>query len=423
MDKKNLWAEHTFRVFWLRLKKGFSKIRNNPKLIIIVTLYWSCFYVIASLYHPMDFISHLMWIIAFPLINLATLAIFLAFVIILATPRGAARMSRDLRRAGLVNSVGEPPVLLDLLQQADNREIAILINCGISLSQYQDLTERIETALNRRITKIEEGSVRNTICMHLAPSDAAIPQKINWSDNFLNHDDFALSLGVGLNGIYTVNLNTTPHLLIAGSTGSGKSVLIKNIIYQSLNKNADVYLIDLKGGLDFPNDWKQSKCSFCDEQQSALSLLSHIANELAQRKITLSLINCPNIAVYNQRYSNQMKHIIVVLDEIAELTDTTGLDKPHKDIVYATISHLSTLARMGRAYGIHLIIGTQRPDATILPGQIKNNCDIRICGRADNTLSMIILDNTNAADKIPKDSQGRFLSNDGTEFQGFWFSV
>ena len=66
-----------------------------------------------------------------------------------------------------------------------------------------------------------------------------------------------------------------------------------------------------------------------------------------------------------------------------------------------------------------MILATQRPDATILSGQIKNNLDIRICGRADNVLSQIILDNTDAADMIFKDSQGIFLTNSGELFQAY----
>ena len=80
-------------------------------------------------------------------------------------------------------------------------------------------------------------------------------------------------------------------------------------------------------------------------------------------------------------------------------------------------SELSIIARQGRAFGIHLVLATQRPDATILNGQIRNNIDTRICGRADNVLSQIILDNTDASDKIAKSSQGRFLTNSGKIFQ------
>ena len=57
----------------------------------------------------------------------------------------------------------------------------------------------------------------------------------------------------------------------------------------------------------------------------------------------------------------------------------------------------------------------------VVPGQIKNNLDGRICGKADNVLSQIILDNTDAADRIPKDSQGLFLNQDGILFRGYLF--
>ena len=82
---------------------------------------------------------------------------------------------------------------------------------------------------------------------------------------------------------------------------------------------------------------------------------------------------------------------------------------------------MSVIARQGRAFGIHMILATQRPDANILSGQIRNNIDCKVCGRSDNVLSMIILDNADAADQIPKNARGRFLRNDGTLFQAYWF--
>ena len=79
---------------------------------------------------------------------------------------------------------------------------------------------------------------------------------------------------------------------------------------------------------------------------------------------------------------------------------------------------------MGRAVGIHLIISTQRPDASAVPGSIKSNLDVRICGKADATLSTIILGDGRANEVIPKDSQGRFVLANGAEdiiFQGYYY--
>ena len=77
--------------------------------------------------------------------------------------------------------------------------------------------------------------------------------------------------------------------------------------------------------------------------------------------------------------------------------------------------------RLGRAFGIHLILATQRPDANIISGQIKNNISYKICGRADQVLSQIILDNTDASTYIPSDSKGLFLNQDGTLFKAYLF--
>ena len=107
---------------------------------------------------------------------------------------------------------------------------------------------------------------------------------------------------------------------------------------------------------------------------------------------------------------------------MAELLDKTGADKARKELLAQIEARLALIARQGRAFGIHLILATQRPDANILPGQIKNNMNIRICGRADTTLSTIIIGDGRAAEQIPHDAQGRFLMEDGTVFQAYYFN-
>lgn len=232
-----------------------------------------------------------------------------------------------------------------------------------------------------------------------------------------------IALGQTLDGPLTVDLAVTPHMLIGGSTGSGKTYLVKSVIAQALAKDYEVYLIDLKGGVDFPRSWQGDRCSYADNRESALSMLSYLTRTLASRKGTFQdrADPCAFLDEYNRRYPDEaMPRIMVACDEIAELTDTTGLDKPNKELVTAIVGQLSTLARLGRAFGIHLVLATQRPDANVLPGQIKNNIDIRICGRSDLVLSQIILDNGDAA-ALPKDIPGRFLCNldGGTVFQGY----
>ena len=129
----------------------------------------------------------------------------------------------------------------------------------------------------------------------------------------------------------------------------------------------------------------------------------------------------PDIDRYNRATGKGLERLIFACDEVAEVLDRTGADSERKKLLGQIENRLATIARLGRAFGIHLILATQRPDANIIPGQIKNNMDFRVCGRADSVLSQIILDNTSAADQIPKDARGRFITGDGTVFQGYLF--
>ncbi len=214
-----------------------------------------------------------------------------------------------------------------------------------------------------------------------------MPKFMYWQEKYLSNDDFELVLGQSMLGKITVNLAKIPHILLGGSTGSGKSVLLKLLIMQCVKKGADVYMADFKGGVDFSPVW-HTKCKIIIDENSLLNILTEITCELENRKTLLRESGCANIGEYNERYGKQLKRIIFACDEVAEVLDKTGLSKEAKEIVTKIEGKLSVIARQGRA---------------------------------DNVLSQIILDNTEAADSIPKDSQGLFITHDKTIFQGFLF--
>lgn len=182
-----------------------------------------------------------------------------------------------------------------------------------------------------------------------------------------------------------------------------------------------MHVSDFKGGVDFGYYWERNAMLYFDELKLQC-FLSDLVEELNRRKALLRDSGHTNIAEYNKGTGRSLKRIFFACDEIAEALDKTGATKERKTEIDEIISYLSTIARQGRAFGIHLIFGTQRPDSNILPGQIKNNMDCRICGRADAVLSQIILDKTDAADLIPKDSH-KFMLSDGTVFQPYYIQI
>ena len=247
-----------------------------------------------------------------------------------------------------------------------------------------------------------------------------LPEVLKWKDSYLSPKSFVLVLGESYTGPVTVNLAHIPHILLGGSTGSGKSVLLKLLLMQALRKGAEVYIADFKGGVDFSKVWHE-KCRMCFTEEDLRYTLGQLVTVLEYRKSVFKALGCPNIDAYNETTGQPLPRLIFACDEVAEMLDKTGADNERKKLLAQIENRLSTIAQQGRAFGIHLILATQRPDATIIPGQIRNDMDFRVCGRADSVLSQIILDNTSAAEQIPKDARGRFITGDGIVFQGYLF--
>lgn len=345
-----------------------------------------------------------------------------ALLVLLLYPMDRKTTQEEFQRIGLTNSAGETPYLLRKERDKENPRVTVWIfePNGISLEEWQNKEARIETVLNLTITDLRYSKGKRQIWLYTVPAESGLPEMLVWKDEYLSAKSFVLTLGEGFTGPVTVDLAKIPHILLGGSTGSGKSVLLKLLLMQSLKKGAIVCIADFKGGVDFPKAWRQ-KCRMCFDEQDLLDLLTALVDELERRKALLSETAYSNIDEYNQGTGVHLERYIFACDEIAEVLDKTGVDNVRKKQIGQLETRLSTIARQGRAFGIHLILATQRPDADILNGQIRNNLDCRICGRADAILSQIILGNGDAAEKIPKHARGRFLLHDGTLFQAYWF--
>ena len=333
------------------------------------------------------------------------------------------RMAKDqLQSIGLTNHAGMVPELLRKKRDKGHPRVTIweFRNQSIPLAEWEDNRAAIEAALDISIIKMTYGKGKSRVLVYAVPAQIDLPEILCWKDKYLSPDSFVLVLGESLLGPVTVNLAHIPHILLGGSTGSGKSVLLKLLLMQAMKKGARVYIADFKGGVDFPPLWNRD-CRICFEETDLLDLLTGLVAELERRKEIFRTAGCSSIDTYNKSTGESLQRLIFACDEVAEVLDKTGADAERKKLLAQIENRLSTIARQGRAFGIHLILATQRPDATIIPGQIRNNMDFRVCGRADSMLSSIILDNTDAADLIPKDARGRFLLHDGTIFQAYWF--
>lgn len=340
----------------------------------------------------------------------------------IGTPRRGKAVNNALLRIGLVNSAGEAPLLLAIHKEKPPHPHITLYEFeqnGIPISRWESQKERLSVAFHHTVFKVEPSKNLKKVIVYMAPARTEFPSVLHWDSSHLSPESFVLNLGVSLVGNVSVDLRKTPHILLGGSTGSGKSRLLKLLVWQALQKGAVVHIADFKGGVDYSPLWHE-KCDICVEEDSLLIVLDKLLEELERRKVLFQKAGCADIDSYNRQSGEELQRHIFACDEAAELLDKTGRTKEEKARIEQIESALlATIARQGRAFGIHLFWATQRPDATILPGQIKNNMDFRVCGKADSVLSQIILDSTAAAEQIPKDSQGRFITNSGVVFQAY----
>lgn len=408
------------RELLFRLRAGFRSFTQSPIPALFTVAYWLLVMALPGIIWEVGTIWYKIGVIVFVLGSPVFLLLYLALIVLSATPRRAYAITDAFLRVGLVNHAGETPFVVD----ASDKEIIVLTN-GIPLETFKDCQSKLESALNCRVVRWEEGENMQQIIIRTVPGNTKLPLRVPMLD--MPQGNTVLSLGVSLGGPVTVDLEVTPHILVGGSTGSGKTYLVRSLIQQALDKGMLVNILDMKGGVDYPPVWKGMVCRYADSREAILDRLSALVKELEERKQFFSRLEqetgktCASLEAYNcSTLWRGFPRTLVVCDELAEITDTTGLDKPTKELVNAIVGKLGTLARLGRAFGIHLILATQRPDANVVPGQIKNNADVRICGRSDTVLSTIIMDNGDAAD-LPKDIPGRFLCNldGGTIFQGY----
>lgn len=428
-QKPDLRRETDRNILFLRLTEGIKSVIMDLRKLLALAVYMlvATLLLIGTQTFGFDIVTiNLPTDVTFPMfVVIFYLYVFVClflFFLVIGTPPGSRKIANNLRRSGVKNHEGESANPLSIRKDKDNPRIIImeLDANSIPISEFENKRSNIEAALNVNVVKITEGKNKRRILLYVVPTKYSLPKILYWRKIYLSQKNFEIVLGENLLGVVAVNLAKIPHLLLGGSTGSGKTVLLKLILMQCIKKSASVCIADFKGGVDFPNEW-QNCCKILYEREELLDMLTAIVYELEDRKRIFKEVQCANIDEYNSRANKKLHRIIFACDEVAEILDKTGIDKAQKEWVAQIENKLSVIARQGRAFGIHLILATQRPDATIIPGQIRNNIDCRVCGRADNILSQIILDSTDASDRIPKDAQGLFLMNDGTLFQGYLF--
>jgi DNA segregation ATPase FtsK/SpoIIIE, S-DNA-T family len=281
---------------------------------------------------------------------------------------------------------------------------------GVKYSRVTGLAEDLCLAMRAESILIERMAGKSTVGIQVPNHD----RETIWLREVIEAENFTqtkskltLAMGKDINGrIVTADLATMPHVLIAGSTGSGKSVainaMIMSVLYKATPQQVRLILVDPKRvELGMYEGIPHLFTPIITEPKLAANALRNAVREMERRLKLLASRSVRNIEQYNKLFENQtpslfedaeaeqpLAHMIIIIDELADLM---MLDKANVE------EAITRLAQMARAVGIHLVLATQRPSVDVITGLIKANVPTRVSFRlATKVDSRTILDSNGA---------------------------
>ncbi|MCK5671792.1 MAG: DUF87 domain-containing protein, partial [Spirochaetales bacterium] len=278
---------------------------------------------------------------------------------------------------------------------------------GVKLSKIANLADNIAMRLAAsRVRIVAPIPGKHAVGIEIPNKERAIVsfKEMLQDDKFLDpKNEIPVAIGKDITGnTQIIDLVKTPHLLIAGATGSGKSVcvnaLICSILYKRNPDQVRLLLIDPKiVELKLYNGIPHLLTPVITEPKRAFQALQYCIYIMEQRYALLDGMGVRDIRSYNKKIvknriaTKKLPYIVVVVDEFADLIATSGKELE---------SILARLAAMARAVGIHLVLATQRPSIDVITGLIKANIPSRIAFMVSNKIDSRIILDTSGADKL-----------------------
>ena len=289
---------------------------------------------------------------------------------------------------------------------------------GIKVAQVANLTEDLSLALEAESVRIQRIPGKSSLGVEIPNNKREVIKlrDIIQSEKFLNSPSkLTFALGKTVHGeVYITDLAVMPHLLIAGATGTGKSValnaLIASILFKATPEEVKLILIDPKR-LEFSlyEGIPHLLCPVINDPKKAGIILFDAVRKMEERLRKLGQLKVRDIVQYNKAVEQILKekkgklteeeklalkplpYIVIIIDELAELMMVSAQEVE---------SSITRLAQLARAVGIHLVMATQRPSIDVITGTIKNNFGCRIAFRVPSKIDSRIILDAGGADKL-----------------------
>lgn len=339
------------------------------------------------------------------------------------------RLMRQLtlvfENCGLKSKLGRYPSFIhDKRLDSETRVLRLKKN-GTLKEQYK--TQELKELLHVEIDRIEDDFTNGAVNIYY--SHATLPEKAELTSLEQLHED-QFFIGHGRAQYIIGDFKDCPHFLVGGGTGFGKTTFINQMITTLYlkNKHYTFELVDLKEGTEFyPRFSNLPRVNLYDSSASAAIMLEHIAEvEIKNRMSFLKLNDCQTVDDLRELdakklkfaphlpYTSKFDRLVIVVDEAHQLFLANNRVKPENASLAK--NSMIKITALGRSAGVHVVIGTQRPDVKAVDALIKSNLQGRVCFHSNNNAtSMTILDN--ARGSVLPDIKGRGIWKNGSDLK------
>ena len=317
-----------------------------------------------------------------------------AFMLGLKPYRERKRLQQAINRLNFKNGMGLNPKL-SKVKMLDAHRTELTLYCpGIGGDQFEEKRDALTSSLGKRIEAIVKNYEQNGVKIILTTKRMSTHVPFENVCYKLKHDGEFL-IGETESGAKVQSIKDLPHVLIAGSTGGGKSVFLKQMLLGILKSTPklQMYLIDLKGGLELIDFKPLSNVRIVKTEKDAVTLLRKIVAEMKSRfeyleKNKLKSIVCDR---------DKKDRIVIAIDESSVLYTKSSSDDVLSKLVTEARSLTDEIAKLSRAAGIHLILATQKVSKETVDTKVQENIAGKVCFKM-NTLqgSVAVLGNKDA---------------------------
>lgn len=217
------------------------------------------------------------------------------------------------------------------------------------------------------------------------------PKILPWSNNYLDERNGAINLGIGFDdSVIKLDLNKTQNVLIAGEMGVGKTLLTKNIIWQLVNQESDVYMIELSGFYEFDSRYSMMG-QVINELSSLDNLLNELLDEQERRTLILEEDGFKSFEAFNENRfdSKKLKRKVIIIDNYYNLLKKANISSIEQIQVESIEKNLIKLIGSTKDTGINLIINDN--EISELNTELINKIQVKICGRHNERNSKLML--------------------------------